>query len=605
MKAEGFEVIVDLVTSLYTVLWKPFADFVFLQRALVGCIALSLSCGPVGVFLILRRMSLIGDALSHGLLPGVALAFFFYGFAMLPMTLGGMVAGLLVALLAGVASRHTILNEDATFAGFYLISMALGVLLMSLHGSQVDLMHVLFGTVLSIASPTLLLLGSVTTVTLVLFAAIYRPLILECFDPQFFRAISGKGAWIHFLFLILVTLNLVAAFQALGTLMALGILLLPAITARLVCRQVWHLCVTAIGIACVSSYVGLLLSYHFAWPSGPSIVLVAGLFYGLALVRVVVSRVLKLAVAVGLVCFFPHAGWAGHTCDARPRVVVSFSILKDFVQQIAGEAVNVDSLVGPNADAHVYEPKPQDIQLIQEADLVILNGFGFERWMTNLLVASGYQGVVVRASDGVPPRCLDAGGGQTVIDPHAWHNVRYAQIYINNITQSLQQLLPSHQEEIIQNAKRYQQRLATLDRWIFQMLEGIPLERRRVLTNHDGFGYFGEAYGIQFVSPLGLSTEGEASAQVVASLITQAREAGIAACFFENISNSRLVEQIAKEGELTLGGQLYSDALSFPTEPAATYEAMMRANVERLTQGMLAADSPGVSPVSPAILSQP
>lgn len=579
---------IDLLTPLYAIFWKPFADFLFLQRALVGCLALSLSCGPVGVFLILRRMSLIGDALSHGLLPGVALAFFFYGFAMLPMTVGGMVAGLLVALLAGVASRNTLLNEDAAFAGFYLISMALGVLLMSLHGSQVDLMHVLFGTVLSIASPTLLLLGTVTTITLILFAIMYRPLVLECFDPQFFRAMSGKGAWIHFLFLVLVTLNLVAAFQALGTLMALGILLLPAITARLLCRQVWHLCVVAIGIACVSSYVGLLLSYHLAWPSGPSIVLVAGLFYGLGLMRVMLPRLLKTVFVAGMILCFPQSGSAESALPPKPKVVVSFSILKDFVHQIAGDRVHVDSLVGPNADAHVYEPRPQDVQKIQEADLVILNGFGFERWMKQLLLASGYRGVIITASEGVPPRRLDAGGGQKVIDPHAWHNVRYAQIYVDNIARGLGRMFPSHQKEFSQNAQHYHKRLKALDRWIHSMLQEVPLERRRVLTNHDGFGYLGDAYGIHFVSPLGLSTEGEASAQVVASLISQGRQANITACFFENISNPRLVEQIAKEGELTMGGQLYSDALSYSTEPASTYEAMIRHNVERLVRGMVA-----------------
>lgn len=576
----------EFFETLYSIFWKPFGDYLFLRRALVGCLALSLSCGPVGVFLILRRMSLIGDALSHGLLPGVALAFFFYGFAMIPMTLGGMVAGLVVALLAGIVSRQTILHEDATFAGFYLISMASGVLLISLHGSQVDLMHVLFGTVLSISASTLWLLGTVATVTLLLFSVIYRPLILECFDPEFFRAISGKGSWIHFLFLLLVTLNLVAAFQALGTLMALGILLLPAITARLFCHQVWKLCITAIGIACVSSYAGLLLSYHFAWPSGPSIVLVAGIGYAVGLIRTLTLRWVKTLTAVLLCWISMGTGMASQ--PQRPLVVVSFSILKDLVQQVAGDLVRVQSLVGPNEDAHVYEPKPQDVTAIQEADLIILNGLGFERWMTRLLDAAGYVGPVIVAAEGITPRQVDAGGGQWVMDPHAWHNIPNAKQYVANIHRALHGLLSHHQGILAERLRAYDCRLDALDCWIRQTLSTIPQANKRVLTNHDGFSYLGEAYGIEFVAPLGLSTEGEPSARVVAALIRQAKTQGISACFFENISNADLVKQIALDGDITIGGELYSDALSHPGGPAPTYEALMTHNVNQLAQGMMA-----------------
>lgn len=262
----------------------PFTDYVFLRRALIACVSLALGCGPVGVLLVLRRMSLMGDALAHAILPGVALGFLFGGFSLPAMGLGGFLVGFLVAILSGVISRFTILNEDASFAGFYLISLALGVLIVSTHGTQIDLMHVLFGSVLAVDKASLMMVAGITSFTLISLAMIYRPLVIECFDPGFLRVVSGWGSLYHLLFLILVALNLVAAFQALGTLMALGMMMLPAVSSRLWAHHVWSLFLLSSFFALLSGYFGLLLSYHLEWPSGPSIILIAGLIYGLSLV---------------------------------------------------------------------------------------------------------------------------------------------------------------------------------------------------------------------------------------------------------------------------------------------------------------------------------
>ncbi len=262
---------------------SPFADYIFLRRALMACMALALGCGPVGVLLVLRRMSLMGDALSHAILPGAAIGFLIGGLSLPAMGLGGFVVGFIVASLSGVISRFTILNEDASFAGFYLISLALGVLIISTQGSQVDLMHILFGTILAVDNTSLFMVTGITTFTLCILAIIYRPLLIECFDPGFLRVIGGWGGMYHFLFLVLVALNLVAAFQALGTLMALGMMMLPAVSSRLWARHVWSLFLFSSFFAVLSGYFGLLLSYHLEWPSGPSIILMAGLIYGVSL----------------------------------------------------------------------------------------------------------------------------------------------------------------------------------------------------------------------------------------------------------------------------------------------------------------------------------
>lgn len=270
--------------TAYDLLLAPFVDYGFMRRALVACLCLGLGSGPIGVFLMLRRMSLMGDAMSHAVLPGAAIGYLIAGsLSLTAMGLGGLVAGLSVALLSGLVSRTTSLQEDASFASFYLTSLALGVLIVSLRGSNIDLLHVLFGTILAIDAPALYQIGSITSVTLLALAIIYRPLVVECFDPGFLRAVGGRGPLYHFLFLLLVVLNLVASFQALGTLMAVGLMMLPAAVAQLWSRSLPQMLIIATVTAVVSGYVGLIASYHLAFASGPTIIITASLIYGLSI----------------------------------------------------------------------------------------------------------------------------------------------------------------------------------------------------------------------------------------------------------------------------------------------------------------------------------
>ena len=264
---------------LYHYLLEPFADFAFMRRALVACLALSLAGSPIGVFLILRRMSLMGDALAHALLPGAALGFLLGGLSLPAMSLGGFIAGIATALGAGAIARFASLREDASFAAAYLTSLALGVLIVSLRGSAVDLMNILFGAILGVDDQALLLIASTATLTLAGLAAIYRPLVVECFNPGFLSAMGVRGAMYHALFLGLAVLNMVAAFQALGTLMALGLMLLPAVASSFWAREVWSMTAIAAPMALLSGLIGLLLSFHAGLPSGPMIVLMASLFF--------------------------------------------------------------------------------------------------------------------------------------------------------------------------------------------------------------------------------------------------------------------------------------------------------------------------------------
>lgn len=271
------------MTWFFDIFLSPFCEFSFMRHALAACLALALGCGPVGTLLVLRRMSLSGDALSHAVLPGAAAGFLLYGLSLPAMTVGGFLAGLGVVLLSGAVSRLTPLKEDASLAALYTISLALGVLLISVKGNSVDLMHVLFGTILAVDDQSLLLMAGVASATVLTLAVIYRPLVAECFDPGFLRAARGGGPVVHLLFMALVALNLVGGFRSLGTLMSVGLLILPATAARFWAGQVWSQSVAAIVMALASGYFGLLLSFYQEWPSGPAIVLMAGACYVVSL----------------------------------------------------------------------------------------------------------------------------------------------------------------------------------------------------------------------------------------------------------------------------------------------------------------------------------
>src|SRR5256712_6629594 len=264
---------------LYDLFLSPFLEFEFMRRALAGALALAFGAGPIGVFLMLRRMSLVGDAMAHAILPGAAVGFLLSGLNLFAMTAGGLIAGFVVALLTGLVARTTELKEDAALATFYLLSLALGVTIVSLKGTNIDLLHVLFGNVLALDDQTLLVIASNATITLIVLALIYRPLVIECVDPGFMRTVSRAGGPAHLAFLALVVINLVSGFHALGTLLAVGIMMLPAAIGRFWARDITLMIVIATLSGALAGYVGLLLSVHTGIASGPAIILLAGVLY--------------------------------------------------------------------------------------------------------------------------------------------------------------------------------------------------------------------------------------------------------------------------------------------------------------------------------------
>ena len=267
------------------------------------------------------------------------------------------------------------------------------------------------------------------------------------------------------------------------------------------------------------------------------------------------------------------------------NVVATFSILADLVSNVGGDRVEVKSLVGPNGDAHVYQPTPNDAKMVSDARLVFVNGLGFEGWMARLVKASGTKAAMVTATKGVKPRKMEE-GGHVEADPHAWQSVPNVKVYVANIYDALAAADPAGKATYAANSAAYLAKLDALDVQVRAAVAAIPADRRKIITTHDAFGYFGAAYGVAFIAPQGVSTESEVSARDVAKIITQIRKQKIPAVFLENVTDERLLRRIGEESGARVGGTLYSDALTDDKGPAPTYLDMMRHNVKQLAEAL-------------------
>ncbi|MCQ4161604.1 zinc ABC transporter substrate-binding protein [Roseomonas sp. GC11] len=298
---------------------------------------------------------------------------------------------------------------------------------------------------------------------------------------------------------------------------------------------------------------------------------------------------------LGLALAAPFLGHAASAQENGPPlpVVASFSILGDMVRQIGGEAVRVHVIAGPDVDAHTFQPRPSDAQAVREAKLLVRNGLGFDAWMDRLARSAGYKGATATASQGVTPRRMEEADSQghghshgTTTDPHAWQDLRNGQIYARNIGEALASADPARAERFRAAAATYAARLAILDAWVREQIATVPEARRRVVTSHDAFGYFGAAYGVRFLAPQGVSTESEPSAAQVARLIRTLKQEKITALFLENMANPATLNRLAHEAGVKVQGRLYADALSAEGGPAATYETMFRNNIGLLVPAM-------------------
>jgi zinc/manganese transport system substrate-binding protein len=277
-----------------------------------------------------------------------------------------------------------------------------------------------------------------------------------------------------------------------------------------------------------------------------------------------------------------------HAAD-KIKVATSFSILGDMVKQIGGERAEVTSFVGPNGDAHVYEPTPGDAKTLADASVLVINGLGLEGWMSRLEKSSGFKGTLVTATKGIKTRQMEDvehGTTHSIIDPHAWQSLANGRVYVQNICDALIAADPAGRETYATNAKKYLGDIDTVEKIVKDSIAKLPPAHRKIITTHDAFGYFGATYGMEFIAPEGVSTDSEASARDVAKIIRQIRVEKVPAVFIENVTDHRLLDQIARETGAKIGGTLFSDALSEASGPAATYLDMFRHNIQTLAAAL-------------------
>jgi zinc/manganese transport system substrate-binding protein len=291
---------------------------------------------------------------------------------------------------------------------------------------------------------------------------------------------------------------------------------------------------------------------------------------------------LRYVITLVLGCMSAASAWQARAqAPEKLPVVATFSILADFARNVGGERIEVTGLVGPNGDTHVYQPKPADAKELGAARLILVNGLGLEGWIDRLIKASGATAPILVATKGISPQQMRE-EGRIGPDPHAWQSIANAKIYVANIRDALIAVDPDGASTYRTNADNYLGKLAALEQEVTAEIAKIPPGRRQIITTHDAFGYFGTAYGFRFIAPEGISTETEASARDVAKIIRQIKAQKIPAVFLENVTDPRLVQSIAAESGAKIGGTLYSDALSPPDGPAATYIEMMRNNFHQL-----------------------
>jgi ABC-type Zn uptake system ZnuABC Zn-binding protein ZnuA len=575
---------------MHALLISPFETLGFMRAALVACMALALANGVIGTLLVLRQMSLDCDVLGHAVMPGAAIGFLFAGPSPTWLSVGGLASGLVVAALSGLAAGGRT-RRDTGLVAFYLVALALGVVLVAWRGSNVDVMRVLFGTVLAIDRPELIQIATIASVILLTVAALYRPFVVGAIDPAFLRALGVRAPY-GAVFAALVVLALVASFQAFGTLLAVGPVLLPAAAARCWGLGVAASMALAIVFGALASLVGLLVSYHGNLPSGPAIVLAAGVLFGVSLVITTAWHRLVLPIALTLAAL---SAIPGAIAADRIPVVATFSVIGDMLSNVGGDRVAITTIVRAGGDSELYQPSAADVASVAGARAVFLNDLNdeFEPWLDPLLRQAAFKGMKVVVSRHV--RTLTAeeehpvSGRQlpTAIDQHAWLDPRNGVVYVRNIAEALARLDPDNGGDYRARAAAYAKEIQSLDAWAHKEMAGVPSAMRRLLTSHDSLQYLANAYGITMLTVNGWTNNSEPSAAELAKLTQRIRAERVKALFLDSITDPRAMLRIAGETGVTIGGTLYGDTLSLSGGEADTYLKMLRHDVATLKAGML------------------
>ncbi len=572
-------------------------NYHFLQNALITSVAIGIVAGAIGCFIILRGMSLMGDAISHAVLPGVALSYILG----INFFVGAIIFGLLASVLITYISQNSVIKSDTAIGITFSSFLALGVILIGVANSSTDLFHILFGNVLAVQDVDkwiTLLIAALVLLTIVLF---FRPLLITSFDPMMAKAFGMKVDAYHYLLMLLLTLVSVTAMQSVGTILVVALLVTPAATAYLYTKRLRQMLLLSSFLGGAASVIGLFIGYSFNIAAGSSIVLTAAAMFVLGFLLspkqqakhgkkgwgIAAAVVALLAGSVALYANLQST----EAAQDKLNVVVTNSILKDMTEQIAGDQINLHSIVPVGKNPHEYEPLPEDVQKATDADVLFYNGLNLETggnaWFTKLMnnaqktVNEDYFAV----SDGVDVLYLeDEAAGKE--DPHAWLNLENGIIYAQNIAKHLIEKDPEHASLYQENLAQYVTLLSQLDQEAKAKFAELPQERKLIVTSEGCFKYFSKAYAIPSAYIWEINTEEEGTPDQIRQLVEQLKGSEVRALFVESSVNAKPMQSVSKDAGIPIYSEIFTDSVAEAGNEGDSYYAMMKWNLEKIYAGL-------------------
>lgn len=571
-------------------------NYHFLQNALITSVAIGMVAGVIGCFIILRGMSLMGDAISHAVLPGVALSYILG----INFFIGAIIFGLLASVLITYISQNSVIKSDTAIGITFSSFLALGVILIGVANSSTDLFHILFGNVLAVQNIDKWITLIITAVVLITIVIFFRPLLITSFDPMMAKAYGMKVEVYHYLLMGLLTLVAVTAMQSVGTILIVAMLVTPAATAYLFTKRLSHMMILSSILGGLSSVIGLFVGYSFNIAAGSSIVLTAALMFVLGFLLSPKQRAKfgnkNWGIAAGLLAlvaggiFFYSSSHQEQT-DEKLNVVVTNSILKDITENIAGDEINLHSIVPVGRDPHEYDPLPEDIQKATDADVLFYNGLNLETggnaWFTKLMNNANKvdNQDYFAVSDGVEILYLE-GEEAGKEDPHAWLNLENGMIYAQNIAQQLIAKDPDHAQIYQENLEEYLDLLNELDQEAKEKFASIPEAQKLIVTSEGSFKYFSKAYDIPSAYIWEINTEEEGTPLQIRLLVDQLKASEVKALFVESSINPRPMQSVARDSGIPIYAEIFTDSVAESGNDGDSYYSMMKWNLDKIYEGL-------------------
>ena len=534
-----------------------------MRRAFMEAVLVGATCGLLGCFVVVRGLAFLGEAVSHVLILGAVVALIAGG----PVGVGAFAAAALAVWLASVVSADRRFSPDTAIGILLPAFFGLAVVLVSLSDARRGrLEDLLFGSILSVGALDLALAAAVALGAAALAAGAGKELALAAFDRRMARAMGYRLRVLDLLLFAAVALAAIVALRAVGNVLVAALLLGPPLIARHVTRSFASMCAASAAVGAAAGIAGLYWSWYENVGAGAAIVLVIAALYLLVAAAAQARRLRPAAPAVALLAAaLLAAGCGGGSDGGKPRVVATTMQLQDIARQVGGGEVEVDGLLGPDAEPHEYEPKPSDAEAVADADVVLQNG-GLDDWLGGLLDSAGGDARRVNVIDELPD------GIGTDADPHVWHDPGWAREMVDVVEVALVEAAPEARTRIVANANAYRDRLERMERDIRALLAPVPRERRKLVTSHDSLGWFARAYGIEVVGSVlpGVSTDTEPSGEQVRRLVEDIRRAKVDTIFTEESVDAKLEEQVAAEAGARVSTSLYTDTLGEPGSPTGT-----------------------------------